>query len=420
MTVDDANSHQHNKNKFERAKLVTQVKKQLKLKKELSQHYKYEKLAQPATTGFIETTLPYETTLEVSQDEIKKCLSNTKTKLVEKIPIKDSAYLDTTRDGKHLLSVSKTGKCVITEFSESASEISNFSTYETVYDAKFCYNFQRLALANKNYVKLYDEKGTLTNTLSDHKYVTKLTYLPNHFLLVSASFENKLLSWYDISIGENITTHVLKKFNRTCLTHNPYNGVVVTGHDDSVVRLWTPSLNSPALSFVADRNVPICDIQAYNDHYLIISNASQKVQIFDIRNALKPLKILNLTSHGTPKISVSQNNLVSISQGAVVNVWKDLLLDSSIKEKKYLHHRYRDGSIVNSTVFQPFEDILFVSTQNYVSPLLVPGSGYAEINYFSDNPFMTNKQRRKQLTRDLLDKLPPATIMLDPTKFTAL
>lgn len=418
MTINDVNLKQHIKNKFERGKIVKQVKKQLKLKKELSQHLKYEKLTQPATTGFIETTLPYETTLEVTQNEIKKHLSNTKSKLAKEIPIKDNAYLDITRDGKHLLSVSKTGKCIITEFSETADAISNFSTYETVYDAKFCYNFQRLALANKNYVKLYDEKGTLTNTLSDHKYVTKLTYLPNHFLLVSASFENKLLSWYDISTGENITTHTLKKFNRTCLTHNPYNGVVITGHDDSSVRLWTPSLDSPAVSFIADKNVPICDIQAYNDHYLIVANASQKVQIFDIRNAIKPLKIINLTSHGESKISVSQNNLVSISQGPVVNVWKDLLLDSSIREKKYLHHRFRDGSIINSTVFQPFEDILFVSTQNYISPLLVPGSGYAEINYSSDNPFMTNKQRRKQLTRDLLDKLPAATIMLDPTKFS--
>ncbi|XP_021891334.1 U3 small nucleolar RNA-associated protein 7 [Carica papaya] len=48
--------------------------------------------------------------------------------------------------------------------------------------------------------------------------------------------------------------------------------------------------------------------------------------------------------------------------------------------------------------------------------LAIPGSGEPNFDSWVANPYETSKQRREKEVRSLLDKLPPETIMLDPTK----
>jgi len=52
-------------------------------------------------------------------------------------------------------------------------------------------------------------------------------------------------------------------------------------------------------------------------------------------------------------------------------------------------------------------------TAGGVSSLVIPGAGEPNFDSFVANPFITNKQRREQEVHQLLDKLPPDTIMLD-------
>ncbi|KAI4370685.1 hypothetical protein MLD38_019007 [Melastoma candidum] len=50
------------------------------------------------------------------------------------------------------------------------------------------------------------------------------------------------------------------------------------------------------------------------------------------------------------------------------------------------------------------------------SSIIIPGSGEPNFDTWVANPFETAKQRREKEVRSLLDKLPPETIMLNPSK----
>ncbi|KAF5725633.1 putative U3 small nucleolar RNA-associated protein 7 [Tripterygium wilfordii] len=50
------------------------------------------------------------------------------------------------------------------------------------------------------------------------------------------------------------------------------------------------------------------------------------------------------------------------------------------------------------------------------SSILIPGSGEPNFDSWVANPFETPKRRREKEVHSLLDKLPPETIMLDPSK----
>lgn len=47
--------------------------------------------------------------------------------------------------------------------------------------------------------------------------------------------------------------------------------------------------------------------------------------------------------------------------------------------------------------------------------ILCPGSGYEKYDTFRDSLFFNKKQKKEHLIKQLLEKLPLNTIMLDPT-----
>ncbi|CAN1298342.1 U3 small nucleolar RNA-associated protein 7 [Linum perenne] len=54
------------------------------------------------------------------------------------------------------------------------------------------------------------------------------------------------------------------------------------------------------------------------------------------------------------------------------------------------------------------------------SSILIPGSGEPNFDTWVANPFETSKQTREKEIHSLLGKLPPETIMLDPSKIGTL
>lgn len=92
-------------------------------------------------------------------------------------------------------------------------------------------------------------------------------------------------------------------------------------------------------------------------------------------------------------------------------VWRDCL--ESKATSPYLTHMLPLGGI-QSLRFCPYEDVLGVGCAGGISSLLVPGAGEPNFDSFVANPFQNKKERQEQEVVQLLDKLQPDTIMLDP------
>jgi len=63
----------------------------------------------------------------------------------------------------------------------------------------------------------------------------------------------------------------------------------------------------------------------------------------------------------------------------------------------------------------PLQDVLAVGHSGGISTMLVPGAGELHYDSYVADPFQTRKMRREQEVHQLLDKLQPDMIVLDPT-----
>lgn len=94
-----------------------------------------------------------------------------------------------------------------------------------------------------------------------------------------------------------------------------------------------------------------------------------------------------------------------------VQVWRDCL--DSKATSPYLTHMLPLGGI-KALRFCPYEDVLGAGCAGGISSLLIPGAGEPNFDSFVANPFQSKKERQEQEVVQLLDKLQPDTIMLDP------
>ncbi|KAL6960505.1 hypothetical protein U1Q18_038268 [Sarracenia purpurea var. burkii] len=83
---------------------------------------------------------------------------------------------------------------------------------------------------------------------------------------------------------------------------------------------------------------------------------------------------------------------------------------------RYMNHSMAKGYEVRKVLFRPYEDVLGIGHSTGWSSIHIPGSGEPNFDSWVANPFETYKQRREKEVCSLLDKLPPETMMLDPTK----
>lgn len=186
---------------------------------------------------------------------------------------------------------------------------------------------------------IYDKRGLEVHCLREHEHVTSLEFLRRFFLLVSVG-DAGILRYQDTSTGAIVAQHrtrlgrcaptprcclvpVLKGALaplRRCdaLCQNPYNGIMLAGHGNGTVTLWSPNMGNPVVSLLAHRG-PVRSLAVdAAGRYLVTAGADAQVKVWDVRT-FRPLHAY-FSATPASAVDVSQRGMLAVAYGPHVQV----------------------------------------------------------------------------------------------------
>jgi hypothetical protein len=161
----------------------------------------HEKWLLPSAPGAIEAE-GMERTYRFSQRDIKDAVDiNAARKAFDlSLPELGPYRVGFTPNGRDLLLGGRRGHLALVRWGDYRL-ISETQVRETVRDVTFLHSGQFFAAAQKKYVYVYDNRGTEIHCLKDHTEVSRLDFLPLHFLLTSVG-DQGVLRYQDTTYGK--------------------------------------------------------------------------------------------------------------------------------------------------------------------------------------------------------------------------
>jgi len=357
--------------------------------------------------GFLEGDKEQEFTGQIKQEQIKRVVDKESAskcfdlKLAELGPYRISY----TRNGRHLLLGGRRGHVAAFEWT-SKSLMCEINTMESVHDVQWLHTENLFAVAQKKWTYVYDNQGIEVHCVKKMDHVTKLEYLPYHFLLVGGS-ERGGLTWLDVSVGKIVTETWTRMGSLDVMCQNPATAVIMLGHSKGTVTMWTPSMKEPAAKMLTHRQPVRAVAVDRSGNYMATSATDRSVKIWDLRmyKSLHEYKVGAGASH----LQFSQKGLLGLSFGNKVEVYQDPTV-SAITHPYMKHEVFKT---VTSLEFCPYEDVLGIGHGAGFSSMLVPGSGEPNFDALEANPYQTVKQRKEAEVKLLMDKVAPELITVD-------
>ncbi|XP_042014147.1 probable U3 small nucleolar RNA-associated protein 7 [Salvia splendens] len=369
-----------------------------------------EKWLMPSEGGYLEVE-GIEKTWRIKQDAIAAEVDILSLRKQFDIVLPDLGpyTLDFSLSGRYMIAAGKKGHMALLDM-KNMDLIKEFQVRETVRDVVFLHNQKLFAAAQKKYVYMYSDNGTEMHCLKEHGAVTKLQFLNKHFLLTSI---NKLgqLHYQDITTGEMIGNYRTGLGRTDTMEVNPYNNVIGVGHSGGTVSMWKPTSAAPLVKMLCHQGPVTAMAFHSNGHLMATAGMERKIKLWDLRK----FEVLQTLPGTTKSMQFSQKGLLAAATGgSFVQVFGDL--SGSQEYSRYMGHSIAKGYQIRKVQFRPYEDVLAIGHSQGWSSILIPGSGEPNFDTWVANPFETRKQRNEKEVRSLLDKLPPETIMLDPSK----
>ncbi|CAA3011597.1 probable U3 small nucleolar RNA-associated 7 [Olea europaea subsp. europaea] len=370
---------------------------------------KAEKWLMPSEGGYLEAE-GIERTWNIKQEAIAREVDILGSRNQYDIILPDLGpySLDFTPSGRYMTVAGRKGHMAILDM-KSMNLIKEFQVRETVRDVVFLHNEMFFAAAQKKYTYIYDRNGTELHCLKEHGSVLKLQFLNNHFLLASINKFGQL-HYQDVTTGEMIGNFRTGLGRSDVMQVNPFNSVVAVGHSGGTVSMWKPTSSAPLVKMFCHHG-PVTALAFHsNGHLMATAGMERKIKLWDLRK----FEVLQTLPGQTKTMNFSQKGLLATATGSFVQVLRDL--SGSQNYSRYMSHSIAKGYQIQKLAFRPYEDVLGIGHSMGWSSILIPGSGEANFDSWVANPFETSKQRKEREVHSLLDKLPPETIMLNPTK----
>ncbi|KAM9004641.1 WD repeat-containing protein 46 isoform X1 [Sarcophilus harrisii] len=318
--------------------------------------------------------------------------------------------LNYSRTGRHLALCGRRGHVATFDWI-TKKLMCEINVMEAVRDIRFLHSETLFAVAQKRWLHIYDNQGIELHCVRRCDRVTRLEFLPFHFLLATAS-ETGFLTYLDVSVGKIVASLTARAGRLDVMTQNPYNAIIHLGHSNGTVSLWCPAVKEPLVKILCHHGGVRSVAVDSSGMYMATSGLDHQVKIFDLRGKFQPLTSRALPQ-GAGHLAFSQRGLLAGGMGDVVNIWRTQGQGNFVSlDQPYLTHRLPGH--VHGLQFCPFEDVLGAGHSRGFTSILVPGAGEPNFDGLESNPYRSHKQRQEWEVKALMEKIPAELIDLDP------